>query len=220
MALKEAGEYQEALSYMEQVKPMTQRFLAADPNDTRAGNDLLAVLENEAECFEERGQGADAISALTTLSEARLLLEHLLQIEPDNLHWRSTLGLVLIRMSLQQQALHRTEGTAELAAKGVAILKAAGKQPNAQGFDLDQVATGLVIVKPVQFRDPGFAVECAQRMVELSHHRKPAYLLTLAHAWRAAGHPDNARVTAIEGLALLPATAHSRVRKELQAELK
>ena len=220
MAYQEIGEYQEALAYVEQVKPITQRFLAADPNDTRAGNDLLAVLENEAECFEERAQGADAVSALKTLSETRLLLERLLQIETDNLHWRSTLGLVLIRMSLQQQALHQTQGTVELAAKGVAILKAVGKLPNAQGFDLDQVATGLAIVVPVQFRDPGLAVECAQRMVEVSHHRKPAYLLTLANAYRAAGQPDKSRATAAEGLALLPATAHSRVQKELQAELK
>ena len=219
MAFKEAGEYQEALSYMEQVKPMSQRFLAADPNDTRAGNDLLAVLENEAECFEERAQATDAASALKALSEARVLLEHLLQLEPGNLHWRSTLGFVLIRMSLQQQALHQTRGTADLAAKGVAILKAVGKLPNAQGFDLDQVATGLAIAMPVQFRDPELAVECAQRMVEMSHHRKPGYLLTLANAWRAAGQPEEARAAAAEGLALLPAAAPSRVHKELQAEL-
>ena len=57
MALKEVGRYQEALSYMEQAKPISQPFLAADPNDTRAGNDLLACLENEAECFEERAKG-------------------------------------------------------------------------------------------------------------------------------------------------------------------
>ncbi len=229
MALKEVGKYQEALSYMEQAKPIAQRFLTADPNDTRAGNDLLAVLENQAECFEDRADGvftdepadrtADAARAFETLSEARSLIEHLLQIEPDNLYWRSTQGLVLIRISLQQQGLHRTQGAPELAAKGVAILKAVGKLPNAQGFDLDQVATGLTIVRPVQFRDPGLAVECAQRMVDMSHHRKPGYLLTLAYAWRAAGQPEKARATAAEGLALLPATAHSRVRKQLQAEL-
>jgi hypothetical protein len=157
---------------------------------------------------------------LQTLTEARSLVEHLLQIEPDNVHWRSTLGLVLIRMSLQQQALRQAKGAPELAAKGVTILKAIGKLPNAQGFDLDQVATGVTMVRPVQFRDPGLAVECAQRMVELSHHRKPDYLLTLAHAWRAAGQPEKARAVATEGLALLPTTALSRVRKQLQAELK
>lgn len=231
MALKEVGRYQEALSYMEQVKPISQSFLAADPNDTRAGNDLLAILENEAECYEDRADGvfpeehanraADAASALNVLSEARALSERLLQIRPDNDYWRSSLGLILIRMSTQQRALHQTKGTLELAIKGVAILKAIGKQQNAAGFDLDQVATGLANVVPVELRDTRLAVECAQRMVELSHHRRPGYLLSLACAYRSAGQPAKARATAAEGLALLPsnATAPSRVRKQLQEEL-
>ena len=131
---------------MEQAKAMSQAFLAADPNDTRAGNDLIATLENQALCYENRLEGtfaeepadpsADAASALQSLSEARSVTEHLLQIEPDNVHWRSALGLILIRISQQQRALHRTEGNLELAAKGVAMLKAVGKLPNAQGFEI------------------------------------------------------------------------------------
>jgi tetratricopeptide (TPR) repeat protein len=233
MALKEVGKYQEALSYLERVKPVLQGFVAADPNDTRAGNDLMVLLENEAECFEDRAEGvftearadrtADAASALKTLSDARSVTEHLLQIEPDNLYRRSTLGLLLIRMSLQQRALHRTEGTPELAAKGVAILKAVGKQQSGQAYDLDDVATGLTVVMPERLRDPRLAVECARRMVDMSHRRKPGFLLTLARAYRAAGQPDKARAAAAEGLALLPAptpaTVPCRVRKQLQAEL-
>ncbi|HEY1206844.1 MAG: serine/threonine-protein kinase [Bryobacteraceae bacterium] len=229
MALKEVGRYQEALSYLERVKPVSQGFLAADPNDARAGHDLMVILENEAECFEDRAEGvfteeradrtADAASALKTLSEARSVTEHLLQIEPDNLHWRSTLGLLLIRTSLQQRALHRTQGTLELAARGVAILKAVGKQQNGFGYELDEVATGLTTVMPERLRDPPLAVEYAQRMVDMSHHRKPGFLLTLARAYRAAEQPEKARAAAAEGLALLPATARSRVRKQLQAEL-
>jgi hypothetical protein len=74
---------------------------------------------------------------------------------------------------------------------------------------------------PVELRDTRLAVECAQRMVELSHHRRPGYLLSLACAYRSAGQPAKARATAAEGLALLPsnATAPSRVRKQLQEEL-
>ena len=232
MALKDVGRYQEALSYMEEVKTASRRFLAADPNDTRAGNDLVAILENEAECFEERAgmlftqehtdRAADAASALKILSETRSVVAHLLQIEPDSLSWRSTFGLVLIRMSLQQQALHQTQGTLELAARGVAILKAVGKRKSSLGFDLDLVATGLTIVSPARLRDPRLAVECAERMVEDSHRRKPGFLLTLARAYRTAGQTEKARAAAAEGLALLPAppTVPSRVRKQLQTELR
>jgi tetratricopeptide (TPR) repeat protein len=219
---------------MEQGKSASQRFVAADPNDTRAGNDLMALLENEAECFEERAdrvftqeqtdRTADAVSALKVLSETRALAEHLLQIEPDNLAWRSTLGLVLIRMSRQQQALHQTEGTLELATKGVAMLKAAGKQKNGLGFELDSIATGLTIVMPARLREPRLAVEYAARMVEISHRHKPGFLLTLAHAYRAAGQSEKARTAAAEGLALLPGatptTVPSRVRKQLEELVK
>ena len=233
MALQEIGKYREALSYVEQAKAMNQAFLAADPNDTRAGNDLIATLENQALCYENRLEGtfaeepadpsADAASALQSLSEARSVAEHLLQIKPDNVHWQAALGLILIRISLQQRALHRTEGNLELAAQGVAMLKAVGKHPNAQGFDLDAVATGLTIVMPVGLRDTQLAVEYAERMVDKSHRRKPGFLLTLARACRAAGQREKARAAAREGLALLPpatpATVPSRVRKQLQAEL-
>jgi len=232
MALMEVGRYKEALSYLAQAKAIEQPFLAADPNDTRAGNDLGALLDTEAECYEERSEGvfteepadrtADAASALKSLTEVRPVLEHLLQLEPGNTTWRSYLGMLLIRIGRQQWALHRTQGTPELAARGVAILKAVGNQPSAQGDDLDVVATGLTIVVPEQFRDPRLAVEYSERTVETSHHRKPGYLLTLARAYRAAGQAEKARAAAKEGLALLPAATPAavpcRIRKQLQAE--
>ena len=109
-----------------------------------------------------------------------------------------------------------------MAARGVAILKAVGKQANAQGEELDEAAKGLAIVLPTQLRDPQFAVNCAERAVEMTHRRKPDFILTLARAYRAAGQPEKARAAAKEGLALFPAvtpaTVPSRIRKQLQAE--
>jgi tetratricopeptide (TPR) repeat protein len=233
MALKEIGRYQEAVSYMERARAIQAPFVDKDPNDTRAANDFLALVENEAECFEERAEGIftkkeinsteDAAAALRTLSEARSLSEHLLQTQPENTNWRSTLGLILVRISLQQKSLRQFETAHETAANGVAILRAVARQKDAQGFDLDAVATGLTIVEPEQFRDPKLAVECAERMVERNHHQKPGFLLTLAHAYHVAGQNERARAAAREGLGLLPGltsnTAPSRIRKELQAEL-
>jgi hypothetical protein len=59
-------------------------------------------------------------------------------------------------------------------------------------------------------------------MVENSHRQKPGFLLTLARAYRAAGHPEKAHAAAKEGLGLLPTGANtvpSRIRKQLQTEL-
>jgi hypothetical protein len=215
-----------------EAKAILRSSLAADPNDARAGHDMVALLDNEAECYEDRAKGlftgepaspsADAAHALEALTEARSLTEHVLRTEPDSINWRSELGMLLVRTSLQQRALHRTQGTLELAAKGVAMLKAVANQPGTQGFDLIEVATGLTTVLPEQLRDPHLAVTCAERAVEMSHRRKPGFLLTLAHTYHAAGQPEKARAAAQEGLALLPAvtptTVPSRIRKQLQAE--
>jgi len=193
----------------------------------------LTAAENEAECFEDRAEGilregktdqrADAADALRALSEARTLAENLLRTQPGSTYWKSTLGLLFIRMSLQQRTLSRFDEAMELAAKGVAILKAVGKQENAQGFDLDAVATGLTIVEPEQLRDPRLAVECAERMVVDSNRQKPGFFLTLARAYRAAGQPEKAHAAAKEGLGLLPTPtarkAPFRVRKGLENEL-
>jgi eukaryotic-like serine/threonine-protein kinase len=233
MALKEIGKYQEAISYMEQARAIAGPFVAKDPNDTRAANDFLALVENEAECFEERAEGifadkkadlkADTIDAIRTLSEARSLSEHLLLTQPGNANWRSTLGLVLVRLGLQQKRLRQFDAARQASARGVGILQAVAKQEDAQGFDLDSVATGLTIVEPERLRDPKLAVECAERMVEKNHHQKPGFLLTLARAYRIAGQAEKARSAAKEGLSILPRltanTIPSRVRKKLQAEL-
>jgi eukaryotic-like serine/threonine-protein kinase len=233
VALKEIGKYQEAVSYMEQARSIVAPFVAKDPKDTRAANDFMALVENEAECFEERAEGifaeknidstANASAALKALTETRLLAERLLQTQPENANSKSTLGLALVRISLQQKSLRQFEAARDTAVRGVSILKAVAKQPDAQGFDLDAVSTGLSIVEPAQLRDPKLAVECAERIVELSHHQKPGFLLTLAHAYRVAGQHEKARTAAREGLNLLPAmtasTIPSRIRKELQAEL-
>jgi tetratricopeptide (TPR) repeat protein len=229
-ALKEVGRYQEALFNEERAKAIDQPFLAADPNDMRAIADLMQIWEDEAECFEEREEGiftgepadrsADSASALKALSEARSLAERFLRTEPDNIDWQSGLGLLLIRIGLQQRALHQTKGTLELATRGVTILRAVGNEPKAHIFDLDLVATGLTIVQPVQLRDLRLAVRCAERTVEMCHRRQPGFFLTLARACRAAGQPERARAAAREGLALLPAragTVPSRIRKELEA---
>ena len=231
-ALKDLGRYREALSYVQRAKTIEQPLFAADPEDLRTGHALASLLETEAACFEERSEGvfteepadrtADAANALRTLEQTRSLIEHLPQLGPDDAVWPTDLGFILIRIGRQRRALHQTEGTLDLATRGVAILKAVGKQPNAQGYGLDEAATGLMIVLPRQLRDPQLAIEYAKRAVEMSHHGKPGFLLTLARAYHAAGQPERARATAREGLALFPAATPAavpcRIRKQLQAE--
>ena len=231
MALKETGQYPEAMRHFEQARSILQRFADLDPNDARALNDLEAGLEDEVECLADRAQGifsspaanqsADAATILRLLAETRGILERLLDREPANVRWRASLGAALIRVGAWQKVVRPEESSLELVQKGLAILKDVGRQENVQGSDLDLVATGLITVEPPGLREPRLAVHYAERMVALSHRQKPGFLLTLAQSYRLAGETEKARATAREALALLPetATSPSRIRKLLDAEL-
>jgi len=231
LALKDTGDYEEALQNFEQARTMLQRFVDLDPHDARALNDLEAGLENEAECYEDRVQGifpgvtknrnADARSALRLLTDSRRILERLLDQEPGNTLWRASLGATLIRISAVQYAVQPDRSSTEVAQKGLAILKDVRPQENAPGTVLDLVATGLITVEPARLREPELAVQCAEKMAALSQRQKPGFLLTLAQSYRLAGETEKARATAREALALLPAlsTSPSRIRKLLDAEL-
>jgi non-specific serine/threonine protein kinase/serine/threonine-protein kinase len=232
-ALIEIGRYREALAVLEPGQVIYHELLAADPKNIRAVQDVEAGLSREAECYQERAAGifaeaganrmADAASALKVLSEQRSMLEEILRIEPHNANWESHLGIVLIDMSRQQRALRRPEGSLELARKGIATLKEVAQRPDVQAYQLFDAANGLITVEPATLREPALAVNYAERIVEMSSHHNPEFLLTLANAYRAAEQPAKARTAAREGLALLPpetsATVMSRVRKQLHQQM-
>lgn len=233
-ALIEIGRYKEALAALAQGQIIFRELLASDPENIRAIQDVEAGLSREAEAYQERAAGifpeegasrmADAAHALQILSEQRFRLEEILRIEPHNANWESKLGIVLIDIARQQHALHRPEGSLELAQKGLAILTEVAGRPDALAYQLFDAANGLIDVEPESLRQPALAVKYAERIVADTDYRNPEFLLTLAKAYRADGQPAKARATAKTGLALLPsqtsATVMSRVRKLLTAELK
>ncbi len=233
-ALTEIGQYHQALAALEQGRAIQEALLAADPRDLRSIQDLDAGLSREAECYQERAAGifaeegsnrtADAANALRVLLKERSLLEDIVRIEPNDSVWPAKLGLVLIDIARQQQALQRPEGSLALAQKGLSMLKDVGRRQHTKAFQLDDVVTGLITVEPATLREPALAVTYAERTVEMSGRHNADFLLTLARAYRAAGQASNARAAAKEGLALLPpeteATVPSRVRKLLQAEIR
>jgi tetratricopeptide (TPR) repeat protein/predicted Ser/Thr protein kinase len=232
-ALIEIGRYSEALAALQEGEIISRELLASDPKNIRAVQDVQAGLSREAECYQERAVGifteggasrrADAANAVKVLSEQQSLLEKILLLEPHNANWESKLGVVLIDIGRQQRALQRPERSMELAQKGLAMLKEVTQRPDVQAYQLFDAANGLITAEPAALREPALAVKYAERIVEMSSHRNPEFLLTLANAYRAAGQPSKARAAAQEGLALLPpetsATVMSRVRKLLHAQI-
>ena len=230
MALKEAGRTSDALAEMDQGWTIIKQMYVADPRDARAANDLLAMTENQAECLEQRVEGGvgevfpsrrqSAEAALAKLTEAREVTEAMIQMQPENAYWRSTLGYLLVRMSVQQRILGQARDAEGLAAKGAAMLQDLAHQKQLTDFDLSQIASGLATVQPARLRNPGLAVECAQQLVEHSHRKKATFFLTLSRACRSADQPESARAAAQEGLRLLPEPAGGRVPSYLYRQLE
>src|SRR5262249_304852 len=199
----------------------------ADPTDTRSQMDLIAALENEAECYEDMEEGLFGIDtnsagsakrALELLSEDRQILERTVKMQPSDIHSRALLGGALIRIAAKQRMLDQQEQSLTSAKMGVTILKDVAQKADATA-DLDQVVTGLSTVEPANLREPELAVIYGQRLVEMSHHQKPHFLVSLATAYESAGRAEDARRTAQEGLNLLSPSGSSHTRKLLESEL-
>jgi hypothetical protein len=102
------------------------------------------------------------------------------------------------------------------------VLKNAAGNEKASPMLLNLVVRAFLQAEPASLRDPQFALASAERGVTLTHRKTPAWLLSLAQAYRAAGRVQQSRAAANEGLAHLPAVqpgmAKSRIRKLLERE--
>jgi tetratricopeptide (TPR) repeat protein len=193
---------------------MFQSISARDPKDLRALYDMVTVLDDEAESYED---AADPILAAkpgdrrenldrekAVLEKAVADLEQLLTQDQTNVTWKSYLGFMQVRLGTIEKILNTAGASSELSRKGLATLREAAQNNQASPLILDQAADAFLRVEPASLRDSQFAVSCAEREVAISHGTAPFRLLTLARAYRANGQAEKSRAAAKEGLALLP----------------
>ena len=232
MAMRELGEYVRAVPLFDQALTIQRQIAAADPKDTRSLFDVYVDLTQASYDYEEAADPAFAADrrlrihyltlAIPLLNEAKSIAIQLLKVNPANDDWRLQLADVQVRLGTAEQNTNIAGDSAALSAAGVSTLKAlATKHPDSI-LILDSEVAALQNVKPLMLRDASMALAGAQREACLTRRRMPSVLLSLAQAYRSARQPDQARETAIEGLALLPpatfGTPASRVRKLLELE--
>ncbi len=233
-ALIQLGEYSKADESFQEAVAIYQKFVAADPHDSRALTDLKVALNFEALGFETAANpdlGAVKISRRRNLEEAQKLWSQTLSVigqamkqEPSDKDWLLARADAQARLGTIQYQLHTAAASVALAKQGINGMKELARKEQASALILDMTANDLLIVEPASLRDPPFATACAERAVALSRRHIPFMLLTLAQAYRAAGQTGKSRATAKEGLALLPAlqpgSVKQRVRKllEIQAQ--
>lgn len=230
--MKELGEYSRALPLFEEALQIHRRLEAADPNDARALADLATVLENEAASFEDaanpvlEGRPGDRrrnlLSAQRTLEQAALIQRQMVKRDPRNEIWKAELANQQVRIGTLRQILHGHEDSQSLSRTGLASLKTFAEEDSASPMILDLAVTAILRVEPASLRDPQLAVAWAERGVAMSNRKTPAWLLSLAQAYRSAHRIEKGRAAANEGLALLPTlqvgATKPRIRKLLEVE--
>ena len=231
-AMRELGEYAQAIPLFDQAITIQRKISAADPKDSRSLFDVYVDLTQKAYDYEDSADPAleadpqkrrrDLAAAIPLLKEALSIALKLQQEDASNERWKTMLADVQVRLGTAEQNLQISDGSEQIAVTGLASLKdLAAKQPDSLSV-LDYELEALLTVKPVTLRDPKLAALCAEREALLTKRKEPGVLLAVAEAYHAAGKTEQAHAAALEGLALLPpidpGTQASRTRKLLESE--
>ena len=232
IAMRELGEYNQAVPFFEQALSIQKQIAAADPKDTRSRFDVYMDLTQAACDYEDAADPVYAPDprirrryvalAVPLLKEAESLAIQLLKDNPSNDDWKAQLADVQVRLGTAEQNLGASDDSSQLSATGLATLKELAARHSDSVLILDTAVSDLLNAKPLTLRDPLLAVASAEREAFLTKRQKPGVLLSLAQAYRSAGQLEKARAFAYEGLALLPLVAAGtpmpRARKLMEAE--
>ena len=231
-AMRELGEYAQAIPLFDQALAIQKQIAAADPKDNRSLFDVYVDLTQKAYDYEYAADPAleadpqkrrrDLALAIPLLKEAQSIAVQLLKQNPSNEDRKASLADVQVRLGTAETELQTSDDAEKLAATGLVTLTGlAAKHPDSVWM-LDFAVAALLTVKPATLRDPKLAIVCAEREALLTKRKQPSALLSVAQAYRSAGLDKQARTAANEGLALLPFVSASapipRTRKLLELE--
>ena len=233
-ALSELGEYSKAIPLLEQAREIHQKLVDADSKDTRNLRDLKRTLGDEADSYEyaanpvlaapSSDRRQNLLNAERSLQALKATIERLIKLTPKDIDLEAELASAQIRIGTVAHLLHEKGDWSPRSKAGLTVLRNAAGKDKASPMVLDLAVTAFLQAEPSSLRDPQFALGYAERGVTLTHRKTPAWLLSLAQAYRAAGQVQQSCATANEGLALLPAVqpgaAKSRIRKLLEREAR
>ncbi|MGA2350045.1 MAG: protein kinase [Terracidiphilus sp.] len=232
--LTQLGRYSEADEIMAGPVQSSMRRATADPQDLRSLADVLFALDRQAGNLDIEADPALGASIggrrrylaaeEKSLVQERDGLERMVKLNPSQQEWKPVLGDAEVRLGSVQSILRDQTNAAELVRKGLATLRESIKEDPGSPEIFDTTAKDLLIAEPASLKNPQLAVSYSERAVALTHRKMPSRLLTLSQAYAAAGQTEKCRMTATDGLALLPdwqaGTSKSRLRKLLEIEAR
>jgi tetratricopeptide (TPR) repeat protein len=137
-AMGELGEYTQAFPLFTEVVQIQQQLAAADPQDSRALEDLEIMLWDEAAAYENAANpdltttSADRRNNLQNaerlFSQTVEMMEQILRHDPSSEKWKALLAHTQVHIGTIQEMLHTPENSETLSKRSLAILKEAAKR--------------------------------------------------------------------------------------------
>jgi len=216
LSLSRVGKMQEAIQHYRQALLLRPVFPQAHDNLGTAlqqiGNTREAIQEFQqalqlkpdfAQAYNNLG---NTLFQMGKTQEAIEQYEQALRIDPDHAHAHSNLANALVRLGKTQSAIAQYEEA----------LRIEPSNPQTQ----NALAWLLATVTPAEGGDPIRAATLAQQACDLTHDGEPNYLDTLAAAYAAETHFNDAVVTAQKAIDLARTGGHAELVKEIEARLE
>ncbi len=146
----------------------------------------------------------------------------LAKADPANARIRMELSYMLNQRVRILVATGRTAEARHDAQQALALLRAGTEQPGAGGEAFNEYAWALVSTEVAAIRDPGLALQFANRAIEKAGSPNPVYLHTLGWALYRLGHRDEAVKALEQALKTLPPAASGPavgLRRQIEADL-
>jgi tetratricopeptide (TPR) repeat protein len=215
VALQNQGRFEEAVSYYEQALKIEPGHIASRLKLAAALNELGRIDEAVGECqkcLQIDPNDPNSLSALGVIvgrqgkfDEAVAHLTESLRLDPNSAQTYYYLGQVLVQRGKIEEAITFFEEALRL--------KPDWAEP------MNDLAWFLAAGPEITAHNPDRAFKLAQRACELTNHKKPELLDTLAAAYAATGDFSKALETAEKALELCRSPEQETLKEEIKKRL-
>jgi len=211
--LAEVLDFAESIDSIRQAREAYAAYAAGDAADTSVRFKYALALSDEGEIYAEmldpvlnpdqRDWRTNAAKAVALFKQSLDIRSRLLQADPANSRMIIDRAKVQAYLGILQYRLTQSSEAAAAAAAGITALQKIASGQNAAILTLDYV-TAAMLEGTSSMRDTKLLVGYAERLVELDHRKTARYLLTLSRAYSLDGQAVKAKLSATEGLVLMP----------------
>ena len=211
--LAEVLDFSESINSIRQARETYAAYAAGDAADTSVRFKYALALSDEGEIYAEmldpvlnpdqKDWRSNAAKAVALFKQSLDIRSRLLQADPANTRMIIDRAKIQAYLGNLQYRLTPSSEAKETAAAGIAALQKMASEKDAAILTLNY-ASAAMLEQPSSMRDTKLLVRYAERLVELDHRKTARYLLVLSRAYSLDGQAASAKLSATEGLALMP----------------